>query len=161
MKLPRSTQPYLWTRQGWVYLAVVLDLFSRKVVGWSVQAEMKTALVEAALSQAAQRRQPPRGLLFHSDRGSQYASDAFRQRLQLYGLTAFMSRKGDCYDNSPVERFFGSLKKEWIPPMGYSHLEHARLDVLRYIEMFYNSKRLHSTLGYLAPSQFEALSQVA
>lgn len=152
---------YLWTQAGWAYLAVVIDLFSRRVVGWSVKSQMKTELVEEALKKAVERRKPSKGVLFHSDRGSQYASSDYRQCLRLYGMRASMSRQGECHDNSPVERFFGSLKKEWTNSQVYHNLQQVRLDVMRYIEMFYNSKRLHSTLGYLSPIKFENVTLAA
>ena len=152
---------YLWTRQGWAYLAVVIDLFSRRVVGWKVSSEMKTELVVEALKNAVQQRKPPRGCLFHSDRGSQYASAFYREHLRRYGIEASMSRKGECYDNSPVERFFGSLKKEWTNSQSYQNLQDVRLDVMKYIEMFYNSKRLHSSLGYCSPMDFEDSAEAA
>ena len=146
---------YIWTCQGWLYLAVVLDLFSRKVVGWSLQATMTADLVKDALTMAVGRRCPLPGLLHHSDRGSQYASEAFRKALEKYKMIASMSRKGDCWDNAVVERFFRSLKTELTDHMLYSTRDEARRDIIEYIEMFYNSERLHSYLGYLSPAEFE------
>jgi putative transposase len=146
---------YIWTCQGWLYLAVVLDLFSRKVVGWSLQATMTADLVKEALAMAVGRRCPLPGLLHHSDRGSQYASEAYRKALEKFNMIASMSRKGDCWDNAVVERFFRSLKTELTDNVLYSTRDDARRDIIEYIEMFYNSDRLHSYLGYLSPAEFE------
>ena len=133
---------YLWTQEGWVYLAVVIDLYSRRIVGWSMDRRMKQALVIRALMMAINLRQPPRGLLHHSDRGSQYASLAYRRLLKQHGIIASMSRKGNCWDNSPVERFFGSLKREWTDSQLYRTRDEAIADVREYIAAYYNSKRL-------------------
>lgn len=146
---------YIWTCQGWLYLAVVLDLFSRKVVGWSLQATMTAELVKDALAMAVGHRHPPPGLLHHSDRGSQYASEAYRLELEKYGMIASMSRKGNCWDNAVVERFFRSLKTELTDHTLYLTRAEARRDIIDYIEMFYNSNRLHSYLGYQSPAEFE------
>jgi putative transposase len=146
---------YIWTCQGWLYLAVVLDLFSRKIVGWSMQATMTANLVVDALAMAASRRCLLSGLLHHSDRGSQYASEAYRRELEKHKMIASMSRKGDCWDNAVVERFFCSLKTEFTDHMLYSTRDEARRAIMEYIEMFYNSDRLHSYLGYLSPIEFE------
>jgi putative transposase len=146
---------YIWTMQGWLYLAVVIDLCSRKAVGWALDAHMKTALVKEALSMAYWRRKPPKGLIHHSDRGSQYASYEYQQLLGSFGMLCSMSRKGDCWDNAVAESFFHSLKTEWIKDTIYSTRDRARRDVIDYIEMFYNSKRLHSFIGYKNPNDFE------
>lgn len=149
-----SDLTYLPTSEGWLYLAVVLDLYSRQVVGWSLGADMRTELVLDALDMAVKRRRPGPGLLFHSDRGSQYASVAFRERLQARRMLQSMSRRGNCWDNACVESFFGSLKQEaYRQPL--QTRKAARLAVFEYIEGFYNPHRLHSTLGYLSPIQFE------
>jgi len=147
---------YLWTHQGWLYVAVILDLFSRKVVGWSIDRRMTSELVKKALNMAVMYRQPPKGLLHHSDRGSQYASDAYQKELKKHGMVCSMSRKGNCWDNAVVERFFRSLKTEQTNHYRYVNREAARRDVVDYILMFYNSHRLHSTLGYRSPAKFEA-----
>ena len=148
---------YLLTAEGWVYLAVVLDLFSRKVVGWSLQRSLETTLVAEALRQAIESRRPTgKELLHHSDRGSQYISDAYQQTLKLLGIECSMSRTGDCYDNAAMERFFWSLKHEWTKHEHFENLAAARLSVFKYIETFYNTERLHQTLGYKSPNQFEA-----
>jgi putative transposase len=148
---------YLLTAEGWVYLAVVLDLFSRKVVGWSLERSLETTLVAEALRQAIESRRPAgKELLHHSDRGSQYTSDAYQQTLKLLGIECSMSRTGDCYDNAAMERFFWSLKHEWTKHEHFENLAAARLSVFKYIETFYNTERLHQTLGYKSPNQFEA-----
>ena len=146
---------YIWTAEGWLYLAVVLDLFSRQVVGWSMSDRMKKKLVMDALRMAVWRRRPESGLIFHSDRGSQYCSHDVQNMLKVHGMISSMSRKGDCWDNSVAESFFGSLKTERIFGSTYSTREEARRDIVDYIEMFYNSKRRHSYLGYLSPMEFE------
>lgn len=147
---------YLWTQEGWLYLAVVIDLFSRKVVGWSIGSRMKTQLVTDALRMAIWQRRPKAGLIVHSDRGSQYASKAYRQLLKAHGFVGSMSRKGDCWDNAVAESFFGSLKQERVQWRHYQTRYEAQQDVLNYITMFYNSYRLHSYLGYVSPNQYEA-----
>ena len=149
---------YLPTAEGWVYLAVVVDLFSRKVVGWALGNSLATELVSAALRQAVETRRPTgQNLLHHSDRGCQYTSDAYQQTLRTLGIQCSMSRTGCCYDNAVMERFFWSLKHEWTNHERFLSLEDARLSVFQYIETFYNSQRLHQTLGYLSPNQFEAV----
>ncbi len=150
---------YLPTQEGWLYLAIVVDLFSRKVVGWAVAATMETSLVEAALTMAIGRRQPPPGLLHHSDRGSQYASQAYQTLLQRHQMRGSMSRTGNCWDNAVVERVFGSLKREGLPEQPAATQAIAKADTIDYLEMFYNSHRRHSTLGYLSPNAFEAQAQ--
>ncbi len=156
MKLPRSTQPYIWTSQGWLYLAVVIDLFSRRVVGWSMADHMRTELVLTALQAALGQRTPANaGLVFHSDRGSQYASADYQSALQAANITCSMSRKGNCWDNAVAESFFGTLKTEFIYPRLFSTREIARTFIAEWIEAFYNRQRLHSTIGYLSPVQFE------
>jgi putative transposase len=148
---------YLATAAGWVYLAVVVDLFSRKAVGWAIDASLATELVGDALRCAIERRRPDCGqLLHHSDRGSQYTSDAYQKTLRTLGIECSMSRRGNCYDNAVMERFFWSLKYEWTNHERFANLEEARLSVFRYIETFYNSERIHETLGYLSPDDYEA-----
>lgn len=144
---------YLRTQEGWFYLAVVIDAYSRKVVGWSMSERMQTDLVLSALEMGVQRRKPPKGLIFHSDRGSQYASLAYRQTLCLYAMLQSMSRKGNCYDNAVVESFFHTLKSE-VEEV-FSSREQARKEVFLWMEGFYNRNRLHSSLGYQSPEQFE------
>lgn len=148
---------YLWTQEGWLYLAAVLDLFSRRVVGWALADHMREELVEDALRMALGRRRPSQGLLHHSDRGVQYASRAYQVCLQEAGIVVSMSRKGNCWDNSIMERFFGSLKSERTDHIIYHSREEAKADVIDYIEMFYNSQRLHSSLGYVTPLMFEQM----
>lgn len=148
---------YLATAEGWVYLAVVMDLFSRKIVGWSLSSSLATELVSEALRQAVQTRRPAgQELLHHSDRGCQYTSDAYRQTLRTLGIECSMSRSGSCYDNAAMERFFWSLKYEWTNHESLENLADARLSVFKYLETFYNPVRLHQTLGYQSPNQFEA-----
>lgn len=155
---------YLWTIQGWLYLAVIIDLFSRKVVGWAMSSSMRTKLVTEALAMAYFRRKPPKGLLHHSDRGSQYASREYQQTLESYGMRCSMSRKGDCWDNAAVESFFHSLKTEWIQDTVYHTRDEARADVVEYIEIFYNNQRRHSFIDYKNPNEYEkqvAISKAA
>lgn len=147
---------YLPTQAGWVYLAVVIDLFSRKVVGWSMSDCLSTPLVSAAMKQAVESRRPSFGeLLHHSDRGCQYTSTAFQEMLSRLGISCSMSRTGCCYDNAVAERFFWSLKHEWTKFESFETLEEARWSVFKYIDTFYNSVRIHQTLNYLTPNQFE------
>ena len=147
---------YLWTLQGWLYLAVVLDLYSRKIVGWAMSNRLTAPLVNEALSMAYWRRKSEKGLIHHSDRGSQYAGNDYQDLLEEYGMVCSMSRKGDCWDNAVVESFFHSLKTEWTTDIIYQTRDEARNDVIKYIEMFYNSHRLHSFLGYKNPNAFES-----
>lgn len=147
---------YIWTQEGWLYLAVVIDLFSRKVVGWSMSSRMKTKLVCDALRMAIGQRQPPTGLIVHSDRGSQYASKSYRRLLKSHGLIGSMSRLGNCWDNAVAESFFGSLKQERCQWQHYQTRYAAQQDILQYITVFYNSYRLHSYLGYKSPNKYEA-----
>lgn len=151
-----SDVTYIWTQEGWLYLAVVLDLYSRKVVGWSMSSRMQAQLVCDALTMAIWQRRPEAGLIHHSDRGSQYASQAFRHLLKTHSFQGSMSRKGDCWDNAVVESFFGSLKQERVQWRNYQTRYEAQQDILSYIAMFYNPHRLHSYLGYKSPNQYEA-----
>ncbi len=146
---------YIHTQDGWLYLAVVIDLFSRKVVGWSMNSRMKASLVCDALSMALGQRKPSPGLIVHSDPGSQYASHDYRNLLKKYGCLGSMCRKGNCWDNSVAESFFGTLKQERVQWKHYLTRYEAQQDVLHYITMYYNSYRLHSYLGYVSPNQFE------
>lgn len=146
---------YLWTNEGWIYISAVLDLFSRRVIGWSIADHMKSDLVENALNMAKFRRQPLSGFLHHSDRGSQYASQKYKQILNKMGATVSMSRKGNCWDNAVMERFFGTLKTECTDDKNYKTQAEAKKDIINFIEDFYNSERLHSTLNYLSPAQYE------
>jgi putative transposase len=149
---------YLPTQLGWVYLAVVLDLFSRKVVGWSISESLATPLVSTTLRNAIEARRPDtKSLLHHSDRGSQYTSDDYQQTLRTLNITCSMSRTGCCYDNAVMERFFWSLKHEWTKFEDFADINQARRSVFQYIETFYNSKRIHQTLGYRTPDEFEEL----
>ena len=138
-----------------MYLAVVIDLYSRRVIGWSMNKYISRHLVMDALTMAIWRRKPSRGLIFHSDRGSQYCSHDFQNLLKNHGILSSMSRKGDCWDNAVAESFFGSLKIEQVFGMRYLSRSAARQDIVDYIEMFYNSRRRHSFLGYMSPMEFE------
>jgi putative transposase len=146
---------YIWTQEGWLYLAVVIDLFSRKIIGWSMSSRMKASLACDALKMALWQRRPNTGVITHSDRGIQYASKAYRDLLTTYGCMGSMSRKGNCWDNAVAESFFGRLKQERVQWRNYQTRYEAQQDILNYITMFYNSNRLHSFLGYQTPIQFE------
>jgi transposase InsO family protein len=146
---------YVPTREGWLYLAVVVDLFSRLVVGWSMDATMTSRLVVDAVSMAVAGRRPGVGLVAHSDRGSQYASEHHRRALGEAGATCSMSRRGNCWDNAPAESFFASLKKELIHGEDYATREDAQASIFEYVEVFYNRVRRHSALGYLTPAEYE------
>jgi putative transposase len=148
---------YIWTAEGWLYVAVVLDLFSRRVVGWSMQATMTAQLVTDALMMAIWRRGRPDALLHHSDRGSQYASEPFQRLMADQGVSCSMSRAGNVWDNAAMESFFSSMKTERVARKVYRTRDDARADLFDYIERFYNPKRRHSTLGYLSPIEFEQM----
>jgi len=152
---------YVWTGEGWAYLAAILDLYSRRVVGWALEPTMHTSLVRRALEAAALTRQPQPGLLHHSDRGCQYTSFDYRERLQELGVTVSMSRKGNCWDNAVAESFFATLKKELVHRHAWKTRAELREHVFEYIETFYNRRRLHSYLGYKSPAQFEADTALA
>lgn len=160
-KVWASDITYIWTAEGWLYLAIVMDLFSRTIVGWSMSERMTRELVINAFVMATKRRNPPSGLLHHSDRGSQYASADYQNILAKYGAICSMSRKGNCWDNAPVESFFGTLKREHVFHNHYLHRAQARQSIFLYIEQFYNRKRIHSTLGYRTPSEMEQFKLAA
>lgn len=145
---------YLWTNEGWLYLAIVLDLFNREVIGWSLKPRMTADLVIDALTMAWFRRRPEAGVMHHSDRGSQYASHAFQDKLQEYGMTCSMSRKGNCWDNAPTESWFNSFKNERYHGTRYATQAEMKSVSFEYIEVFYNRTRQHSTLGYQSPIQY-------
>lgn len=147
---------YVPTDEGWLYLAGVLDLCSRKIVGWSMADHLRAELVSDALSMAVAHRRPGRDLLHHSDRGVQYACDDYQQLLEEHGMQVSMSGKGDCWDNAPMESFWGTLKTELVNHERYATRDEARRSIFEYIEVFYNRRRLHSALGYLSPEAFEA-----
>jgi transposase InsO family protein len=146
---------YLWTLEGWIYLAAVMDLFSRRIVGWALSRSLETSMVKEALERAQKERRPPPGLLHHSDRGSQYASHTFGALLQSWQMTASMSGPACCYDNAAMESFWSTLKTELVPSAGFENLAQARTAIFEYIQLFYNPKRLHSALGYQSPVDFE------
>ena len=145
---------YLKTGEGWMYLVVVMDLYSRRIVGWHVDKRMTTDLVSKALMKAYNLRQPPKGLVFHSDRGSQYTSKQYRKRLESYGIRASMGDVGACWDNAVVERFFGSLKHDWLLKVPQPTREHMKNDVAAYIR-YYNLDRLHTTNNNMSPVEYE------
>ncbi len=149
---------YIKTAEGWLYLAVVMDLYSRKIVGWSLARNMAVEMVKNALTMAIGRRAPCPGLIHHSDRGIQYACDEYRRLLQSYGMVSSMSRSGNCLDNAVAERFFRTLKGECLVNWRDMSAEEVKHDIVDYIEMFYNSERLHSSAGYLSPNDYEELS---
>jgi putative transposase len=147
---------YVWTDEGWLYLAAVLDLCSRKIVGWAMAEHLRAELCVDALNMALQRRRPGADLLHHSDRGVQYACEQYQAALAEQGITCSMSRKGNCYDNATMESFFGTLKTEEVYQQDYATREQARQAIFEYIEVFYNRQRRHSALGYVSPEAFEA-----
>jgi transposase InsO family protein len=147
---------YVATDEGWLYLAAVMDLYSRRIVGWSMADHMEVDLVGDALRMALTRRSPRRGLLHHSDRGAQYACDDYQGLLARHGITCSMSGRGDCYDNAVMESFWSTVKTELVHGEHYATRERARASIFEYIETFYNRKRLHSSLGYVSPETFEA-----
>jgi len=147
---------YVWTDEGWLYLSVVIDLFSRKVVGWSMTDHLRADGVAEALEMAIVRRKPDAGLLHHSDRGVQYACQLYRSQLAKHRIQCSMSRPGNCYDNAVAESFFGTFKSELVNRMHYRTPEQARSSIFEWIECWYNRKRRHSSLGYLSPEAFEA-----
>ena len=146
---------YVWTGEGWLYLAVVLDLFSRRIVGWAMGTTLERSLVLSALAMAIQGRQPQAGLLCHSDRGSQYASGDYQKALEKMGAVCSMSRRGNCWDNAPTESFFASLKRECVYRHRFATRVEARGALFHWIEVWYNRKRRHSSLGYVSPEVFE------
>ena len=161
---PKATAPnqiwvgditYIETQEGWLYLAGILDLYSRKLVGWAMSEHIDTELVLKALAMACLHRQPPANLLFHSDRGVQYASGDYRQALRAGGLVASMSRKGNCYDNATMESFWSTLKLDLVYRRNFASHRQARTEIFDYIECFYNRQRIHSALGYFSPVDFE------
>ena len=152
---------YVWTTEGWLYLAVILDLYSRLVVGWAMGHRLTVELAEQALTMALANRNPQAGLLHHSDRGSQYAAMRYQRLLGEHDITPSMSRTGNCWDNACVESFFGTLKRELVYHRRYETREAARQDIFEYIEVFYNRQRRHSTLGYHSPAEYEARTAVA
>jgi transposase InsO family protein len=146
---------YIPTKKGWLYLATVMDLYSRKIVGWSMDNTMTAALVNDAITMALWARKPGKGLIWHTDRGSQYCSKSHRAILKDHGIIQSMSRKGDCWDNATSESFFNTLKRECIEMSDFTDQKQAASAIFEYIEVFYNKIRAHSTIGYLAPAEFE------
>jgi transposase InsO family protein len=152
---------YIWTKEGWLYLAVLLDLFNREVVGWSASERMTRQLAIDALQMAVGRRHPGKGLLHHTDRGSQYASADYQKILKEHDMICSMSRKGNCYDNAVAESFFGRLKTEWVNHHRYISRSEAVQSLFYYIEIFYNRKRRHSSIDYLTPQEYSELDLAA
>jgi putative transposase len=152
---------YIWTWEGWLYLAVIIDLYSRQVVGWALSTRINTELIVTAFNRAVKQRHPTAGLLFHSDRGSQYASHKFRALLEKYKFIQSMSNKGDCYDNAVAESFFATLKLELVYPYFFRSRYEASMEIFEFIEIDYNRKRSHSFLKYLSPARFESVKHVA
>src|SRR5271155_1051447 len=152
---------YIWTAEGWLYVSAVIDLFSRRVIGWSMKAEMTAQLVTDAPMMAIWRRGKPDALLHHSDHGSQYTSEQFQRLMAEHGVTCSMSRSGNCWDNAAMGSFFSSMKTERIARKVYRTRDEAKADVFDYIERFYNSKRRHSTIGYISPMEFEMQAGLA
>jgi len=148
---------YIWTRQGWLYLSAILDLYSRAVVGWSMSDRIDTTLCLKALEMAVKTRRPAAGLVHHSDRGSQYASHDYREALGQHGMVCSMSRRGDCWDNAVAESFWGTLKNELADEMDFASRSEARRVIFEYIESFYNLRRRHSSIGYCSPREYESL----
>lgn len=146
---------YIKTTEGWLYLAAILDLYTKKIVGWSAASTMTTQLVIDALEHAVKRNKPPKGVIHHSDRGVQYASKDYQKKLEKYGFICSMSRKGNCYDNACIESFWGTLKKELIYPNPLMTRNIVKLEIFQYIEIFYNRKRINSTIGYISPITME------
>jgi len=146
---------YIWTQEGWLYLATVIDLFSRKIVGWSIGKRMTASLVNDALLMAIWARKPAKGLIWHSDRGSQYASDSHREILHEHGIVQSMSRKGNCWDNAVAESFFHTLKTELTHHINFKNRQEAKQAIFEYIEVFYNRQRIHSANDYYSPEEYE------
>lgn len=159
-KIWTSDITYLWTSEGWLYLAVIMDIYSRKIVGYSLSSSLTTELIKRALTMAVTHRNPSEGLIFHSDRGCQYTSESFRKLLKSYRMIQSMSSSGNCYDNAITESFFHTLKTELVNFEKYETREQAKQSVFQYIEIFYNRQRLHSALGYLSPVEFEETKSV-
>src|SRR5262245_7478010 len=152
---------YVWTAEGWLYVSTLLDWYSRKVVGWAMSSRIDTRLMQDTLQMALGCRQPAAGLLHHADRGSQYARHTYQDRLATHGIVCSMRRQGECLDNAVAERSFGSVKREWTPHRSYATRQEARNDMIAYIEMFYNSRRKHSYLGYVKPNEYEKCARMA
>lgn len=152
---------YVWTKEGWLYLAAVMDLWSRRIIGWAMEPRMTRQLVLDAMHMALKTRVPGEGLMHHSDRGSQYASKDFQALLEVHGVSCSMSRKGNCWDNAVMESFFHTLKVECVHQTRFETRADARSEIFEYIEAYYNTQRMHSALGYLSPVAFEELAKAA
>ena len=150
---------YVPTEQGWLYFAAVMDLYSRRIIGWSMSERIDSKLVTEALRMAIEQRKPQNGLVHHSDRGVQYACEDFQELLKAEGIVCSMSRRGDCWDNACMESFFGSFKMEWIAGKRYENFEEAKKNIFKYVELFYNRRRRHASLGYVSPVAYEEMSE--
>jgi putative transposase len=150
---------YVPTEQGWLYFAAVMDLYSRRIIGWSMSERIDSKLVTEALRMAIEQRKPQNGLVHHSDRGVQYACEDFQELLKAEGIVCSMSRRGDCWDNACMESFFGSFKMEWMAGKQYKNFEEAKKDIFKYVELFYNRRRRHASLGYVSPAAYEEMSE--
>jgi len=150
---------YVPTEQGWLYFAAVMDLYSRRIIGWSMSGQIDSKLVTDALRMAISQRKPQAGLVHHSDRGVQYACEDFQEMLKSNGIICSMSRRGNCWDNACMESFFGSFKMEWMRDKKYISFEEAKKDIFKYVELFYNRRRRHASLGYVSPVEYEELSE--
>lgn len=150
---------YVPTDEGWLYFAAVMDLYSRRIIGWSMSKKIDSRLVTDALLMAVEQRRPEAGLIHHSDRGIQYACGDFQELLKANGIVCSMSRKGDCWDNACMESFFGSFKTEWLAGKKYKDFEEAKKDIFKYVELFYNRHRRHASLGYVSPAEYEEISE--
>ena len=150
---------YVPTDDGWLYFAAVMDLYSRRIIGWSMSERIDSRLVTDALKMAIEQRRPQAGLIHHSDRGVQYACEDFQDLLKSNGIICSMSRRGDCWDNACMESFFGSFKTEWMAGKRYKDFEEAKKDIFKYVELFYNRRRRHASLGYVSPAEYEEISE--
>ncbi|VAW85430.1 Mobile element protein [hydrothermal vent metagenome] len=151
---------YIWTDEGWLFLAAILDIFSRRIVGWAMDDNMRVRLTQSALRMAIELRQPEPNLLHHSDRGSQYAAADYQALLDVHEINCSMSRKGNCWDNAPMESFFDTLKTELVYQQRFQTREQARSAIFEYIECFYNRERLHSSIDYNSPEEYESMQAV-
>jgi putative transposase len=159
-KVWASDVSYFWTQKGWIHLAIVMDLYSRRIIGWSMRNKVDQTLTQDALGMALQQRQPKQSLLHHSDQGAEYTNHAYQSLVKEHNMIVSLSRRGECHDNAVAESFFKSIKVELVKQQKFKDPEEARSAIFEYIEIFYNRKRLHSTLGYISPADYERLNPV-